>query len=61
MVTVLFSQFYRFKDQKYFKNWTKETVFVYIFGFIFYGVSHDWETPFKDWFKHSHKNNKYMI
>ena len=28
------------KDKKYGKNWTKETVFVYILGFIFYGVSH---------------------
>ena len=36
---MLFSQFQRSKDQKYYKNWTKETVFVYIFGFIFYGVS----------------------
>ena len=36
---MLFSQFQRSKDQKYYKNWTKETVLVYIFGFIFYGVS----------------------
>ena len=36
---MLFSQFHRSKDQKYYKNWTKETVFVYILGFIFYGVS----------------------
>ena len=28
------------KYQKYHQNWTKETVFVYILGFIFYGVSH---------------------
>ena len=27
------------KNQKYYKNWTKETVFVYILGFIFYSVS----------------------
>ena len=27
------------KDQKHYKNWTKDTVFVYIFGFILYGVS----------------------
>ena len=27
------------KDQKYYKNWTRETVFVYIPGFIFYGAS----------------------
>ena len=32
---MLFSQFERLKDQKYFKNWTKETVFVYILGFMF--------------------------
>ena len=25
--------------QKYYKIWTKETAFVYILGFIFYGVS----------------------
>ena len=36
---MLFSQFKRSKDQKYYKNWRKETVFVYILGFIFYGVS----------------------
>ena len=28
------------KDQKCYKNWMKETVFVYIIGFIFYGLSH---------------------
>ena len=28
------------KHQKYYKNWTKETAFVYILGFNFYGVSH---------------------
>ena len=33
---MLFSQFHRSKDQKYYKNWTKETVFVYILGFNFY-------------------------
>ena len=27
------------KDQKYYKNWTKEAAFVYILGFIFYGSS----------------------
>ena len=27
------------KDQKYYKNYTKESVFVYILRFIFYGVS----------------------
>ena len=27
------------EDQQYYKNWTKETVFVYVLGFIFYGVS----------------------
>ena len=27
------------KDKKYYKYWTKETVFVYILGFIFYGLS----------------------
>ena len=36
---MLFSGFYRSEDQKYYKNWTKETPFVYIHGFIFYGVS----------------------
>ena len=28
------------KIKKYYKNWTRETVFVYTPGFIFYGVSH---------------------
>ena len=27
------------KIKKYYKSWTKETVFVYILDFIFYGVS----------------------
>ena len=27
------------KDQRHYKNWTKETVSVYILGLIFYGVS----------------------
>ena len=36
---MLFSEFYRSKDQKYYKHWTKETVFVYILGLIFYDVS----------------------
>ena len=38
-LTMLFSQFLRSRDQKYCKNWAEETVFVYILGFIFYGVS----------------------
>ena len=33
---MLFSQFWRSKDQKYCKSWTKETVFAYILGFIFF-------------------------
>ena len=28
----------RSKDQKYYKYWTKEIVFVYVLGFIAYGV-----------------------
>ena len=36
---MLFSQFLGSKDQKYYKNWVKEAVFVYILGFIFYDVS----------------------
>ena len=36
---MLFSEFQRSKDQKYYKNYTKESVFVYILRFIFYGVS----------------------
>ena len=36
---MLFSEMQRLKDQKYYKNWIKETVFVYILGFIFHGVS----------------------
>ena len=28
----------RSKDQKYYKNWTKETDFVYVLGFNVYGV-----------------------
>ena len=36
---MLFSEFLRSKDQKYYENWTKDAVFVYILGFIFYGVS----------------------
>ena len=35
---MLFSEFCISKDQRYYKNWTKEAVFVYILGFIFYGV-----------------------
>ena len=37
---MLFSLFQRSNDKKYYKNWTKEGVFVYIFGFIFHGVYH---------------------
>ena len=37
---MLFSKFYRSKDQTYYKNWIIETVYVYILGFIFYGVPH---------------------
>ena len=48
---MLFFEFYRSKDQKYYKNWTKETVFVYILGFIFYGVSR----------AKTDLHNKYMI
>ena len=36
---MLFSEFQRSKDQKYYKNWKKETVFVCILVFIFDGVS----------------------
>ena len=36
---MLFSEFWRSKDQKYYKNWTKETVVVYITDLVFYGVS----------------------
>ena len=32
---MLFSDFYRSKDKKYYKIWTKKTVFIYILGFIF--------------------------
>ena len=32
---MLFSQFYKSKDQKYYKNWTKEAVFVYILAKLF--------------------------
>ena len=31
---MLFSESYRSKDQKHYKNWILETVFVYILGFI---------------------------
>ena len=48
---MLFSEFYKSKDQKYYRDWTYETVFVYILGFIFYGVSSA-ETDL---------HNKYMI
>ena len=36
---MLFSEFYRSKDQKYYKNRTKEIVFVYSLGFISDSVS----------------------
>ena len=48
---MLFSEMQRLKDQKYYKNWIKETVFVYILGFIFYGVSR----------AKTDLHNKYMI
>ena len=50
-VTMLYSEFYRSKDKKYYKNWIKENVLVYILGFIFYGVSH----------AKTDLHNKYMI
>ena len=31
---MLFSGIQRLKDQKYYRNWIKETVFVYILGFM---------------------------
>ena len=46
-----FSQFWRSIDQKYYNNLTKVTVFVYIVGFIFYGVSR----------AKTHLHNKYII
>ena len=36
---MLIAEFWRSNDQKYYKNWTKDTVFVYILSFIFYGIS----------------------
>ena len=36
---MLFPKFYRSKDQIYYKNLTKETIFVWILGFIFYVAS----------------------
>ena len=48
---MLFAQFWRSIDQKYYKNQTKVTVFVYILGFIFYGVSR----------AKTDLHNKYMI
>ena len=36
---MLFSEFYRSKEIKFYKIWTKETVFIYIFVFVFSGVS----------------------
>ena len=47
---MLFCEFLRSKDQKYDKNWTKETVFVCTLGFI-YGFSH----------AKTDLHNKYMI
>ena len=44
-------QFSMSKDQKYYKSWTKETVFVYILCFIFNGVSR----------AKTDLHNKYMI
>ena len=37
---MLFPHFYRSQIQRYYGSYTKDTVFVYIFRFIFYGVSH---------------------
>ena len=39
------------KINEYYKNWAKkiEDVFVYIFGFLFYGISHaktDWQNKY---------------
>ena len=48
---MLFPYFQRSKNQRYYKSQTKDVVFVYIFGFIFYGVSHA-KTDLR---------NKYMI
>ena len=36
---MLVFEFLKPKDKKYYKNWTKESVFVYVLGFIFYGIS----------------------
>ena len=38
---MLFSQFLWSKDHEYYKNLTKETIFVYILGFIFDGISRE--------------------
>ena len=48
---MLFSDFKTSTGQKYYKNWTLETVFVYILGFILYGVSR----------AKTDLHNKYMI
>ena len=48
---MLFSELQRSKDQKYYKNYSKETAFVYILGFIFYRVS----------LAKTDLHNKYMI
>ena len=48
---MLFYDFYWSKDQKYYKKLTYKTVFVYIIGFIFYGVS----------LAKTDLHNKYMI
>ena len=37
---MIFSEFWKSKDQKYYKNWAYETAFVYFLDFIFYGISH---------------------
>ena len=50
-VTILFSRICKSEDQKYYKNQTKDTVFVNILGFIFYGISHT----------RTNLHNKYMI
>ena len=48
---MLFCQFYRSKDQKYYKDWTNKNVFVYILGFLFYGIPH----------AKTYLHNKYII
>ena len=48
---MLFSKFWRSKDQKYYKNRTKDTAFVYIIGFTFYSISR----------AKTHLHNKYNL